>query len=167
MKADIFKWGLVFILGMHVASYGFMYKEISWDILEKFDYQQHHVPLELQDFMGKKVHISGFIVPLELDGYIDKVKEFVLVPNPLACIHVPPPPPNQMILVTMKKAIPLDMDFRGVTIKGVLTLARADIQDKLVGFELLGISAKEANIEFEDPIDALLREHLLEQGEDF
>ena len=48
-------------------------------------------------FNGKQVRIAGFVVPLVFDQ--TEVNEFLLVPFVGACIHVPPPPPNQMILV--------------------------------------------------------------------
>ena len=134
---------------------------VTWDILKTFDYQTQHAPASLKTFLNKPITIAGFIVPLELDETIDTVKEFVLVPNPLACVHIPPPPPNQMILVTMKHAIPLDMDFRGVSITGILKLARSSVQEKLVGYELVGTHAVEANIEFDDPFEELLQDHLL------
>jgi hypothetical protein len=35
----------------------------------------------------------GYMVPLE--DNLREVTEFLLVPCPGACIHVPPPPPNQ------------------------------------------------------------------------
>jgi hypothetical protein len=45
-----------------------------------------------------RVKIPGFIVPLDNrpDG---RVQEFFLVPYFGACIHVPPPPPNQIVYV--------------------------------------------------------------------
>jgi hypothetical protein len=46
---------------------------------------------------GKKVKIPGFVVPLDFEGA--ELKEFFLVPFFGACIHVPPPPPNQIIFV--------------------------------------------------------------------
>ena len=46
---------------------------------------------------GQFVKIPGYALPLELDGVA--VQEFLLVPYVGACIHVPPPPPNQIILV--------------------------------------------------------------------
>ena len=50
--------------------------------------------------VGKKIRIDGFMVPLEFDyGEALTVEEFVLVPDAGMCIHVPPPPPNQMIFV--------------------------------------------------------------------
>jgi len=50
---------------------------------------------------GKTVKIPGYIVPLDHIGF--GVVEFMLVPFIGACIHVPPPPPNQLIYVTTKE----------------------------------------------------------------
>jgi len=50
---------------------------------------------------GKHIKLPGFVVPLEGDG--ERVSEFLLVPYQGACIHVPPPPPNQVVYVRMKK----------------------------------------------------------------
>lgn len=47
---------------------------------------------------GQLVRISGYVVPLEI-GPDGGVTEFFLAPYLGACIHVPPPPPNQMIYV--------------------------------------------------------------------
>lgn len=44
---------------------------------------------------GQRVKIAGFVVPLDLNK--KKVKEFLLVPYFGACIHVPPPPSNQVV----------------------------------------------------------------------
>ncbi len=45
-----------------------------------------------------EVRIPGYLLPLEYDG--TKVTEFLLVPYVGACIHTPPPPPNQIVHVT-------------------------------------------------------------------
>ena len=47
------------------------------------------------------VKIPGFVVPLDFEA--DKVAEFFLVPFFGACIHVPPPPPNQIVMVRLGK----------------------------------------------------------------
>ncbi|MDR2300670.1 MAG: DUF3299 domain-containing protein [Deltaproteobacteria bacterium] len=52
---------------------------------------------------SKRLKIPGFVVPLDFEQ--EKVDEFFLVPFFGACIHVPPPPPNQIILVRLKKPI--------------------------------------------------------------
>jgi len=56
---------------------------------------------------GERVKIPGFIVPLEMDT--KAISEFLLVPYYGACIHVPPPPANQIIYVKS----PLDRPYTG------------------------------------------------------
>jgi len=46
---------------------------------------------------GKKIRLAGFIAPLE--NQEGKITEFLLVPYFGACIHSPPPPVNQTVLV--------------------------------------------------------------------
>ena len=50
------------------------------------------------DWNGKTVRMPGFIVPI--DWTETGVTVFILVPYIGACIHVPPPPANQLVLVT-------------------------------------------------------------------
>ena len=47
------------------------------------------------------VKIPGFMLPLEFNG--QEVTEFLLVPYVGACIHVPPPPANQVVYVKLEK----------------------------------------------------------------
>ncbi len=59
-------------------------------------------------FNGQTVKIAGFMVPLDFESA--EVSEFLLVPYVGACIHVPPPPPNQIVYVsTTKKIAVVDM----------------------------------------------------------
>ena len=44
---------------------------------------------------GQLIRLPGYLVPLEFDS-LGGV-EFLLVPFVGACIHVPPPPPNQLV----------------------------------------------------------------------
>ena len=127
---------------------------VTWEMMETLNFETGEMPESLREFSNQMVEVAGFIVPLEMDEYIDQVKEFLLVPDPLACIHVPPPPPNQMVHVTMVKEIPLDMDFRGVTINGVLNFSKQE--DGVFSFELSGESVEAAELEFEDPLMYLL-----------
>jgi hypothetical protein len=50
------------------------------------------------------VTLPGFIVPLSI-GKDGVVNEFFLVPYFGACIHVPPPPPNQIVYVKMAQGV--------------------------------------------------------------
>ncbi len=58
---------------------------------------------------GKRVSIPGFMVPLEDDA--ESVTEFLLVPYAGACIHVPPPPPNQIVHVLLTDHGKVKMTF--------------------------------------------------------
>ena len=49
------------------------------------------------DLDGKVVRIAGFVTPMGFEG--SKITEFLLVPFVGACIHVPPPPANQIVYV--------------------------------------------------------------------
>lgn len=48
---------------------------------------------------GASIKIPGYLLPLEYSG--TGVTEFLLVPWVGACIHTPPPPPNQIVYVTL------------------------------------------------------------------
>ena len=50
---------------------------------------------------GKRIKIPGFIAPLEHN--YDLISEFLLVPYAGACIHTPPPPANQVVMIKSKK----------------------------------------------------------------
>ena len=69
---------------------------------------------------GERVRMRGFVVPIGFDG--TKVKEFLLVPYVGACIHVPPPPANQVVLI--EAATPFDIGglFEAVAVTGTLRI---------------------------------------------
>lgn len=72
------------------------------------------------DMHGKKVSISGFVIPLE--GSESKVTEFLLVPYFGACIHVPPPPPNQIIYVKYDLGADMRKLWELVTVSGEIKI---------------------------------------------
>jgi len=79
---------------------------------------------------GAKIRIAGFIVPLETNAQ-GNVSEFFLVPYQGACIHVPPPPPNQLIYVKYPKGYAFNPDdiYEAFWVEG--TLHTELIQSKL------------------------------------
>ncbi len=70
---------------------------------------------------GQYIKLAGFIVPLEYDFDNGIFNEFLLAPYFGACIHVPPPPSNQMVYVNSTK--PLDQKWldNAVWIEGTMT----------------------------------------------
>jgi hypothetical protein len=61
----------------------------------------------IESYNNKKIRVPGFIVPLESDEK-QNITEFFIVPYFGACIHLPPPPPNQMLYVKTDKQVRLD-----------------------------------------------------------
>jgi uncharacterized protein len=86
------------------------------------------------DYDGKPVRIAGFMVPLEFDGV--GVRTFLLVPYFGACIHVPPPPPNQIILVRSEEEVRVGSMFEPVTVTGTLKAAALATELADVGYRL-------------------------------
>lgn len=74
---------------------------------------------------GQAIRIPGFIVPLEFND--DKmITGFFLVPFFGACIHVPPPPPNQIIFVSYPQGLKLDNLYDPFWISGVLQTSQVE-----------------------------------------
>ena len=65
---------------------------------------------------GKMIRIPGYVLPLEFSG--TKVTEFLLVPWVGACIHTPPPEPNQIVYVKPDKAFEIRRMFDAVWVTG-------------------------------------------------
>lgn len=95
---------------------------------------------------GQRIRIPGFVVPLEGDG--DSIHEFLLVPYFGACIHVPPPPANQLIHVMPDEEIPARWNMVPVWVSGVLTVARYDSDMGSAGYQMRGIRVEE----YEEPL---------------
>jgi hypothetical protein len=63
------------------------------------------------------------VVPLDFEA--TNVKEFLLVPFVGACIHVPPPPPNQIVYVKAEKGLDIAGSFDPVAVTGVISTETA------------------------------------------
>lgn len=83
-------------------------------------YQQALVSTRVVSEMdGQAIRIPGFIVPLEFDDK-QTITQFFLVPFFGACIHMPPPPPNQIVFVDYPKGLKLDALYDPFWISGVV-----------------------------------------------
>ena len=108
--------------------------KVTWQDLGKLDYKSGRAPKELKVLEQKIVRIAGYIVPL--DDNIKTLKEFLLVPNAQACIHVPPPPPNYMVHVKLKNEVPLDEVFNPSWVQGRLKILTTKSQYGNSGYQI-------------------------------
>ncbi|MCI0605320.1 DUF3299 domain-containing protein [bacterium] len=107
---------------------------LGWKDLEGLDYLTGKISPEIQKLNNHSVKIPGYIVPLTDD--LDSFNEFLIVPNPQACIHFPPPPPNQMLYVKTKKNLPISITFYPFWFQGKLETVSTISEFGKVGYRL-------------------------------
>ncbi|SEI78206.1 hypothetical protein SAMN05421762_2676 [Pseudooceanicola nitratireducens] len=86
------------------------------------------------DWNGQIVRLSGFIVPIDYKG--TGVTAFILVPYVGACVHVPPPPANQLVFVTTGTPYESAGLFEAVTVTGMFGTASTSTQLAEIGYAL-------------------------------
>lgn len=99
------------------------------------------------DLNGKDAKIEGYLLPLDFTP--EGSTEFLLVPYVGACIHVPPPPANQIVLVTLKERLKVEELFAPVRVSGRLKTKISSAKLFLVDGEAdisLGYHFKDASL---------------------
>lgn len=89
-------WNLL----MPENAYDFIPEKLNYKLLTSPDFQAKIAQANKQTnpaLEGEIIELAGFMVPIETKG--TKVTKFLLVPEAGQCIHVPPPPLNQTLLV--------------------------------------------------------------------
>ena len=111
--------------------------EVGWRLLAKLNYRTGEKTDSLAALEGKLVKIPGFTVPLE--DWASSATEFLLVPYVGACIHTPPPPPNQLVYIEMDEGKRAKMDgWNPVWVEGVLTIEMTKSVYGDVGYTITG-----------------------------
>ena len=91
--------------------------------------------------LNKKVRLPGYVVPLDAER--SEKREFLLVPYFGACIHTPPPPANQIVLIrptaqSKIKKLPESMDI--VWVEGEIKEGRVTTSQGVSGYLLEAVS---------------------------
>ena len=111
--------------------------EVNWRRLAELNYRTGEKTDSLAALEGKLVKIPGFTVPLE--DWASSATEFLLVPYVGACIHTPPPPPNQLVYIEMDEGKRAKMDgWNPVWVEGVLSIEMTESVYGYVGFTITG-----------------------------
>ena len=83
---------------------------------------------------GRTVRLPGYVVPLDFSG--TGVTAFILVPYVGACIHVPPPPANQLVLVTTERPYENTDLFEPVAVTGTFGTSATKTELAEIGYTL-------------------------------
>ena len=94
---------------------------------------------------GRAIRIAGFVVPLEYGK--QEITEFLLVPYFGACIHVPPPPANQIIHVIATRPYKTETYMDAVWVEGIIELAETETDMGDSGYRLKAQTV----VPFEEP----------------
>ncbi|WP_375741262.1 DUF3299 domain-containing protein [Pseudomonas boanensis] len=84
---------------------------------------------------GQEVKLPGYIVPLDVTE-AGRVTEFLLVPYFGACIHVPPPPSNQIVHVTSELGVLMDALYQPFWIEGPLQVKPTSSELAEAGYQM-------------------------------
>lgn len=104
------------------------------ELMEKLQAMWKEAPV-VTALNDKIVRLPGFVVPLEGDGRV--VNEFLLVPYYGACIHVPPPPANQIVYVKAQgRNVQVRRMFDTVWVTGVMKVERTSSELGEAGYTL-------------------------------
>lgn len=97
--------------------------------------QQSPAAPVVQALDGQQVKLPGYIVPLDVTDE-GRVTEFLLVPYFGACIHVPPPPSNQIVHVTSELGVLLDALYQPFWIEGPIKVEHASSELAEAGYQM-------------------------------
>jgi len=100
-------------------------REAGIDIDELLARRERARTAVVEELNGERVRMPGYLLPLEVEA--TQVTEFFLVPYVGACIHVPPPPPNQIVHVklTGSERYQSSKLFEPVWVTGVISTTSA------------------------------------------
>ncbi|WP_316015007.1 DUF3299 domain-containing protein [Roseobacter sp. HKCCA0434] len=87
-----------------------------------------------EDLDGAEIKMPGYIIPLDVEG--DAMTSFMLVPYIGACIHTPPPPPNQLVFVETEEPWPLEQIWDAIWVYGRMTARLQDTELGETGYEI-------------------------------
>ena len=82
------------------GAYDFVPEKVNYKIMNDPEFQKKLDEAGKKinnNINGKEIELAGFMVPIEIKD--SNVSKFLLVPEAGQCIHVPPPPLNQTLLV--------------------------------------------------------------------
>ena len=166
---NILRIVLVVILMTSPLVHSADYKEVSWDDLmppdwvpvapeeqEIFDHEAFQgeafdgdlnpiANIEIAPIVAsldkQKIRIPGYVIPIKFDD--SSVSEFLLVPYVGACIHVPPPPENQIVYVSLKKPYETKDLWAPVWVNGIMTAKMSMTEYATAGYHMLEATAEE------------------------
>ncbi len=126
------------VLGLPEREEGMTDEDYAWEIAYISAYRDFQPGgAKLNDKLdGKVVRVPGYVTPLGFEEEV--VSEFLLVPFLGACLHVPPPPANQIVYVTEAEGLELEQLYSPIYVTGTLSAKPVSTILAEVGYTIKG-----------------------------
>ena len=147
-EEDFVRWENAWDSLIPPGAYDFVPKDFYFELLFNPTFQSQldeagRVINPLLD--GQSIEIAGFMVPIEVQG--EKVSQFLLVPEAGQCIHIPPPPLNQTLLVdTTTTPTPLRDLYQPIIVSGRLSVGTQSFEIADSGYSLVAAEITTLNL---------------------
>lgn len=148
-EEDFIRWENAWDRLIPPGTYDFVPKDFGYELLFNPEFQgQLDAAGKVIDpsLEGQTIELAGFMVPIEVKG--EAVSQFLLVPEAGQCIHVPPPPLNQTLLVdTTDQPTRLRDLYQPVVVTGRLSVVTQSFEIADSGYSLVDVTVTNLNLE--------------------
>ena len=148
-EADFVRWENAWDKLIPPGTYDFVPKDFEYELLfnPNFQSQLDAAGKKLDPSLeGQTIELAGFMVPIEVKN--SEVTQFLLVPEAGQCIHVPPPPLNQTLLVdTTGTPTKLRDLYEPVIVSGRLSVGTQSFEIADSGYSLVDVKVTTLNLE--------------------
>jgi len=148
-EEDFVRWENAWDRLIPPGTYDFVPKDFGYELLFNPEFQgQLDAAGKVIDpsLEGQTIELAGFMVPIEVKG--EAVSQFLLVPEAGQCIHVPPPPLNQTLLVdTTHQPTRLRDLYQPVIVSGRLSVVTQSFDIADSGYSLVDVTVTNLNLE--------------------
>ncbi len=141
-EEDFVRWENAWDRLIPAGTYDFVPKDFGYELLFNPEFQsQLDAAGKVIDptLEGATTELAGFMVPIEVKD--SKVSQFLLVPEAGQCIHVPPPPMNQTLLVDSTDS-PTELRdlYEPVIVSGRLSVITQSFEIADSGYSLVDVT---------------------------
>ena len=141
-EEDFVRWENAWDRLIPAGTYDFVPKDFGYELLFNPEFQsQLDAAGKVIDptLEGATIELAGFMVPIEVKD--SKVSQFLLVPEAGQCIHVPPPPMNQTLLVDSTDSPTKLRDlYEPVIVSGRLSVITQSFEIADSGYSLVDVT---------------------------
>lgn len=141
-EADFQRWSDNWDRLIPLGVYDFIPETLTFEeaMTDEFQRKLDEAAVQLNPKLQNQIiELAGYMVPMAFDG--ERVTEFLLVPEAGQCVHVPPPPVNQTVLVhTPTQPVELRHLYQPITVTGTLSVGQQSFDLADTGYTLTRVT---------------------------